>query len=38
MVNGKIVICRWKVMKLNVKENNKNVQEFNLLYNAVGIL
>ena len=23
-------------MKLNVKENNKNVQEFNLLYNAVG--
>ena len=23
-------------MKINLKENNKNVQEFNLLYNAVG--
>lgn len=23
-------------MKINVKENNKNVQEFNFLYNSVG--
>ena len=23
-------------MKINIKENNKSVQEFNLLYNAVG--
>ena len=23
-------------MKINIKENNKNVQEFNLLYNSVG--
>ena len=23
-------------MKINIKENNKNVQEFNLLYDAVG--
>lgn len=23
-------------MKINLKENNKNVQEFNFLYNAVG--
>lgn len=23
-------------MKINIKENNKNIQEFNLLYNAVG--
>ena len=25
-----------KAMKINIKENNKSVQEFNLLYNAVG--
>lgn len=23
-------------MKINLKENNKNVQEFNFLYNSVG--
>lgn len=23
-------------MEINIKENNKNVQEFNLLYDAVG--
>ena len=23
-------------MKINIKENNKNVQEFNLLYDSVG--
>lgn len=23
-------------MKINIKENNKNIQEFNLLYNSVG--
>ncbi len=23
-------------MNINIKENNKNIEEFNLLYNSVG--